>query len=40
VIPDAYLVKLNIQELVGYTKNFMYSNINKKVSTSQIDVEE
>lgn len=40
VVPDAYLVKLNIQELVGYTKNFMYSNINKKVSTAQIDVEE
>ena len=33
IIPDAYLVELTIQELVGTTRNFMYHNLDRKIST-------
>lgn len=38
-IPEAYDIRLNVQELVGHTKNFMYYNMKRKVSTgiSSID---
>lgn len=38
-IPEAYDIRLNVQELVGHTKNFMYYNLKRKVATgiSSID---
>ena len=32
-IPEAYEITLNIQELVGNTRNFMYFNVDRLVST-------
>ena len=32
-VPEAYEITLNIQELVGHTKNFMYFNVDRLVST-------
>lgn len=32
-IPEAYDIRLNVQELVGHTKNFMYYNMKRKVAT-------
>lgn len=42
-VPEAYEITLNIQELVGHTKNFMYFNVDRLVSTGvesiDLDVE-
>lgn len=32
-IPEAYDITLNIQELVAHTRNFMYHNVNRKITT-------
>ena len=31
-IPEAYLVQLSMEEMVGTTRNFMYKNLKRKVS--------
>lgn len=32
-VPEAYDVRLNLQELVGNTRNFMYHNVKRKINT-------
>lgn len=39
-VPEAYDVRLNLQELVGNTRNFMYHNVKRKVSTGIEEVDE
>ena len=38
-IPEAYMITLNIQELVGNTKNFMYFNVDRLVTTGVENVD-
>lgn len=39
-VPEAYDVKLNLQELVGNTRNFMFHNVKRKISTGIEEVDE
>ena len=38
-VPEMYNIKLNLQELVGHTRNFMYHNVNRKVTTGIASVD-
>lgn len=38
-VPEAYMITLNIQELVGNTKNFMYFNVDRLVTTGVENVD-
>ena len=39
-VPEAYDVRLNLQELVGNTRNFMFHNVKRKISTGIEEVDE
>ena len=39
-IPEAYEITLSVQELVSHTKNFMFHNVSRKISTGVASIDE
>lgn len=39
-IPEAYEITLSVQELVAHTKNFMFHNVSRKISTGVASIDE